>query len=445
MLLVSFAKPSNRLLWALWSCGSLAMAVMAIGFQMSNGDLNYYFRGVRSPGDPDSPLGEYPDVGTWPLHLIAQLTGGNQTAFRIVFMLGCIALSAAFLQALIRHGGRSGSQRGAAMWVVFWICSGPITITRLDILPGLLVALAFGLVATRPRMASALLALATAMKLWPGVLGAALVGHWKDRSTWSRIAAFFTALVALCTLTVLFGGTDRLLSPLSYQGSRGLQIESVLATPFVIAAWFDPRWSFAYTDSKSFEVSGPGVESGIFASTLLTAAVLLFAVGAALVALFRAPQGPQRWTPSLAVCIICGIMVSNKVFSPQYLLWLAPLIAISLQKPSTSRELRAIGYVLPVMALLTFLVYPVFYDWLIIGDPQLIPVSLLTLRNLGLLAVTGLAFAWWRREVEGGRVGTLPESQLSERSRRGRVKNKPRIPTAHTAMTAHHAIRKSAH
>ena len=121
------------------------------------------------------------------------------------------------------------------------------------------------------------------MKLWPGVLAAGLVGRFNKSATWQRLLAFFCTIVAVCTVTIAASGTERLISPLSYQGVRGLQLESIPATFLLLQAHRTPgRWHLGYAPSKSFEISGPGVDTAMTWSSIATIAMLVFAVGWAL-------------------------------------------------------------------------------------------------------------------------------------------------------------------
>lgn len=389
----------------------------------STGDIHYYFRGVAGlePGAMD----EYPEVGTWPARLvdiIATRLPGEDTG--ALFIDGFIALnllaSAAFTVCLWRID-RHRRARAAWFWILFAAVSGPILLTRLDMFPGVLVAgfavLLFSRSAPGRALSPALLAAATMMKLWPGILGAALVGGLRRVGTWARVAWFFGTLAALCVLVVVLGGTERLLSPVTYQGDRGLQVESILATPLMLAnavrGGADTPWAIGFADSKSYEITGPGVEAMLTAGTVLMVLTVVLALGWALVRLVR-----DDWTPvralSFGMLLIMLVIVTNKVFSPQYMVWIAPVAAVAMVV-CRQRAVTVIAVQVLVTAALTTWVYPVVYDpYLISNPPDTGAALVLVLRNVSVIVLT-VSCAWWAFSPRGARTWGLDPGQPQAR------------------------------
>lgn len=380
---------SVRAVWLSWAIVQVFwVSVIAIS-RTPTEDIGYYFRGLHPELDPHAQLdstpslSEYPDAGVWPLRLIDLVTPTNNTAFVIGFVATIVALSAAFLSFLIYLGRRSsatGSLDAPTYWIFFSAAAGPILLTRLDLFPGLLVALTVAFLFTRPRVASALLGLATMSKLWPGVLAAALVGKWNNRSTWTRLVWFALSLVVTAGITIATSGFERLTSPLSYQGDRGLQVESIAATPLALANSFNKDgWVIEYAASKSYEIFGPGVSAGIVVSNVLMLATLALALG---VACGRFVRG--GWTPDKAatffLLLVVLLIVSNKVFSPQYLTWFGPLLAVVLAVMPT-HGLGKIPRVAIIIAAMTTLLYPFLYSQLVFG-PNPVVALILAARNV---------------------------------------------------------------
>ena len=399
--------------WAAWGLIHAAIALLALRGKTSE-DVTYYYKGLHPwqyphrdiffKGGP-AALQEYPDAGTWPLRIVDVLTPDNPAFFRVGFVVAMAAVSGLFTFLLMKlvekHSGEAtasstetataaSTQRGnwpITFWLLFTCAAYPVILTRLDLVPGVLVALVALWCATRPRVTAFLLGLATMSKLWPGVLAATLVGHWKKRSTWVRLIWFVASLVVLSLVTIVLSGPSRLLSPLSYQDVRGLQIESLAATPFILAAaWRPATWHIEYAASKSYEISGPGVEIGITIANILTVVALAVAVGCAAWRFFKGGWS-AAYVARLSALLIMLLIVGNKVLSPQYLIWLAPLVAVLLAVEHT-RVTRSVSVILLVTTFLTLLVYPATYTQLTEG-PTVLPAIILGARNVAMLALAG--------------------------------------------------------
>ncbi|WP_156980175.1 glycosyltransferase 87 family protein [Corynebacterium terpenotabidum] len=379
-----------------WVLAHLIPVVWINRYGTSTGDVHYYFVGVNH-FFPDT-MTEYPVIGALPAHLVNLLPGGED-AYINWFIALCVATSAVFTAWLV-YMDSSPSHRAAWFWIMFIGLSGPIVLTRLDLFPSLTVAafaaLLFARTRAARRAAAIVLAVATMMKLWPGVLGAALVGGFRRRSTWARIGWFFGSLVVICLLIAAVSGVDALTTPLNYQSDRGLQIESLAATPVMLAASFaavgDTRWSISYAASKSFEIIGPGAGIMTTVATVATAAMVLFALGWAVTRLIRDDWSPMQ-ALSFSLTMVALIIATNKVFSPQYITWLAPSVAVALLV-SRRRIVAVLAVEVLVTALLTTFVYPVYYDWLMVVPTATQAVVILALRNVGILVIAGTAL-WW--------------------------------------------------
>lgn len=384
------------------------------------GDVRYYLAGVY--GDNPRDMTEYPQVGTWPSILLAWITGDDYEAYAIGFTAMVLLADGAFLALLLRHHrSNPGAYSAGWFWVFFGTAAGHVFAWRLDLYPALLVAGAGALLATRPRLASALLAWATATKLWPGVLAAGLVGRANSRDTWQRLAAFFGSLLALCLGVAAMTSVDRVLSPLTYQGERGLQIESLAATWFVYQAHRHPNvWTMGYAASKSYEISGPGVDTALAISTIATGAALVWIVGVAFVHFLRGFWSPHS-TVVFFIAAILLLIATNKVFSPQYIVWLGPILAVALRSPvpkspggqrQRAADITGVRTIMAVLAVgtaaLGTVIYPYGYDyiWFYVGeDPN--PVYALVLRNQLILVMAVLALYWHRLEYRAARAAHM--------------------------------------
>ncbi|TYR16308.1 hypothetical protein [Corynebacterium urealyticum] len=416
--------------WIGWLLANIFQLSLVVTYRWGTEDLSYYRNGsllsgpfgehIVGIGGSPTPLSEYPDVGVWPILAVKAIADvvapGSEKAFYLIFALACCLLGALFTGYLLRLG----RFLGAWTWVGVSFAIGPILLTRLDLIPGLAVGVGVAVVVSHPRVAGALLAFATASKLWPGVLAVALVDRWNARGTWQRLGFFALTLAVLVGITIATQGFERVISPLTYQDVRGLQVESVAATPFTFLSAFDARWEINLSSSKSYEVTGPGVELAMHAATAVMALTLLLGVYIALRHFFRGGWNTER-ALAAATMLVALLLLGNKVFSPQYVLWLAPLICLAMPARIEQRGVRSegarwrdvlldtskgaplvLGVLTVIIAGLSFLVFPISYGWLVSSGPAGIPASILVVRNLLCILVAVIAVRWWLRVSRPG-------------------------------------------
>lgn len=363
----------------------------------ARGDVAYYFRKLSRMAEVglDDTMVEYPTPVVWLLEVPRLLGGRDHTAYLVAFMALMLLLDAVLTSWLWRRGRSSGSIAAALYWTVFVFLVGPLAYLRFDLVPAVLAAGALLLLARAPAVAGGLVAAGAAIKLWPALLVAGLLGSRERRpAMWWGFAATGAGLVAA---SVLAAGWPRLFSPLGWQGERGLQIESVWATPTMVNLLAHPgRYVIAMSPYQAYEIFGPGVSAML---VLATAATVLggLAIIALLVRAWRSPGYDLRTAAAVMTAVVAIMIVTNKTFSPQYLVWLGgPLAVLALARGSEAwwpreRLLLALGLVL---AALTHLVFPLFYSWLTDAGPGLgrtLLTAVLALRNVGMLAFTLLA------------------------------------------------------
>jgi hypothetical protein len=241
-----------------------------------------------------------------------------------------VAVDAAFAWCLWRAGG-SRMTRGMIVWLLAGPVLGPLVVTRLDSLAGELAALALlALSASRPAGAGTLIALGCGIKLFPAVGLPALLlpGDWRQRLV--AIGGIAVTGIVLVAATVAAGGLERLWSPLAFQAQRGLQVEAFAALPFLWARHFSPgNWESRLGACRCYELHGPGVEQAL---QLASAGLLIGLVGLAVlyVRAFKAPATARTaaLAARLSVLALIVFIATNKVFSPQYMIWLAAPLAV---------------------------------------------------------------------------------------------------------------------
>ncbi|MFK4808385.1 hypothetical protein ACI3KX_21165 [Microbacterium sp. ZW CA_36] len=325
----------------------------------------------------------YPPPALLPILLVGAFSG--LVDYTLGWGLLVTALDAAAFAVLLGNARSRGRLVAAWFWLAAILALGGVGMFRLDAVT-VPLAVAGGLwLVGRPWLGSALLAVATWIKVWPAALLASAVIAVRRRSAVVGGVAIVSAVVVIAAL--LAGGGGHLLGFVGDQTSRGLQIEAPVSTVYMMlaAAGVPGATIFYDRDLITFQVTGPGVDPVIAVMTpVLIAGMLAIAAvgalkawrGASFVALF----------PPLAAALVLGFIVLNKVGSPQYMTWLvAPVVAgLVLQV----RRWRRPAVLTLVILALTQLIFPVWYDAILTLMPA--AVALLVVRNVLLVGL----FAW---------------------------------------------------
>lgn len=307
--------------------------------------------------------------------------------YQLAWFVLFAGLNALGTAALLRRGTPS-SFTAAYWWLTATALLGPVAVGRIDGLTAPLVITGLLVVAARPFVASLLLSAATWMKVWPAAVVLAALVVVRDGRL--RIVAAGLALTAsIAAAVAAFGDVRNLTGFLSAQGARGMQLEAPLSTPGVWQAITGSSGAYFFEDEVINTMEVRGALSGVVGdlmTPLLVLTVLLVAAVLA-VALHRGAAATSLLaTGSLA--LVATLVVFNKVGSPQFMLWIAAVIAAGLVLDG------AAGWRYPALAMLataalTTLVYPVFYDALRYELNPAVAV-LLTLRNLLVVSI----FVW---------------------------------------------------
>jgi len=382
-------------LWVLTRCWMLHQ--WAADYSYIQNDVKYYFGQLGQAGGYPVTLREYPLPVVWLLDVLRAPVDGSTELYVVVFALLMAVLDAAFAVWL----WQGHSKVAALFWMAFGFCLGPLIWFRYDLLAGVVVGVAVFLLARRPSLSGALIALGAGIKLWPALLIAAAAGT--DAASRRRLLGFGGAGLGLALASLWSGGLVRLVSPLTWQSGRGLQIESVWATPLMWLRGFgvNPPWLVEMSAYNAFEVFGP------WAGNLQRLSDLSMVVGvgfAALVGLACLTQRPlaAHHRAMACVAIVLVMLTCNKTLSPQYLSWLGAVVAAWLGLSPRGQRARASFFALASLALATATqyVYPIAYGGLI-GNPGAEPVvtAVLVARNLALAGLTLLACGWTLQEL----------------------------------------------
>jgi hypothetical protein len=372
----------------------------------SQGDVELYMRYAAALAGGSTPYTdvqlEYPPLAMVPMlvpWLVASLFGPvaldqYKWSFAgwealLVLALGFVLLRIGRLGALSTGTLDLGLAVGARLSIL--VAGAALAIAwRFDLFPALLLAAAvWATLANRPIAAGIALGLGVLAKLYPIAAGPALALAWFVPRDDGRLVRFGVATALTIALGIapflVVAGTDSL-TFLAYQSLRGLQIESIGGGLVVLVGLVQGIPLPTDAPYKAIEVMGPAARPWLLALPIATI------VGFALLAWVGWRRGRDEvrlggvvapaTIVSMATAAVLLVLVTNKVFSIQYVVWLVPFAALL---PGRQFWLAA------AIVALTIPIHPVLYEQLI--EQEALPVLLLNLRNALVIALTAVVFA----------------------------------------------------
>lgn len=360
------------------------------------GDVSLYLEKARAVASGFLPYRdvafEYPPAALIPMvvpYLAGFASDVGLDAYKVLFA-GWEALLLLGLGVVVgRIGARLGDERGTALRLIVVTIGAVLAVTwRYDLFPALLTAIAvWAALDRRPALVGFALGLGVLAKLYPIALLPALALPWLmpfDFGRLVRLGATFglTILVGLLPFVALAG--DDAFAFLGYQVGRGLQIESIGGGIAVLAGLLGgdaPRLSFGYS-----AVQVEGTLAHALLGMLPIATVIGFGVLAWLgwhrVRDEQAEGGPDGdevrtgTVVTLAFASLLVLLVTSKVYSIQYVVWIVPFVAL----------LRGWRFGLgAAVVALTMPIHPVLYSGLV--DQQPLAILVLNLRNALLVSL----------------------------------------------------------
>jgi uncharacterized membrane protein len=208
-------------------------------------------------------------------------------------------------------------RREAAFYVALApVLAGSLILSRFDLWPALLtVAALAALLRERHRLGWGLLGAAVAAKLWPFVI-VPLALVWSYRAGRLSAALVGLAVAVACFVPFALLAPHGLWDSLSGQASRPLQIESLGASVFT--AFGHPK---VISSHGSQNVAGHDGVAALFSLLQIATLVALW------IAFARGQSAGDRLLRYSAAAV-CAFIAFGKVLSPQYLLWLIPLVPL---------------------------------------------------------------------------------------------------------------------
>ena len=360
---------------ALLVLGGTTALVPAFGLGPEAGDLHvfagYGARIVEGAVPYRDVALEYPP-GALAAIVPPAIGSPSEHTYAVRFEWGMLALFATTIVLLARR------PRAAFLVALLPLLLGPLALQRFDALPALLTLVALFLaLRRRSAWAGAALGIGTAVKLYPVLLLPLLV-IGAGRKAGARAVAAFAAACVASFLPFLVLSPHGVVESFRDQLGRHLQIETPLASLALLAHSFGVLNVGLVSERHSF---GLGGTSG----TLLAALTSLAFLGALALIWLNAPRLVRSdqglvlaWAATLCTAVVLG-----RVLSPQYLIWLVPLVPLVSWRAT---------WLLVASLVLTNIWYPVHYLDVAVHAARG-GIELLVVRNIVLVALLGTLLA----------------------------------------------------
>jgi hypothetical protein len=378
------------------------------------GDVSLYFEKARELANGHVPYRDYrfhyppgaivpmavPFLGSFlgPIDLAAYkvLFAGWQAALMIVLGIVLARISERIALDEVRLvGGDAGRTiadrvRGVGWRVAVLSVGAVLALTwRYDLFPAVLAVIAvWAAIEGRPAWAGVALGVGVLAKLYPVAILPALAVVWLIPFDFRRLvrlgAGFGLAIVAGLLPFVALAGR-RAFDFFEYQVGHGIQIESIGGGIAVLAGLITGVPAGTSFENARVQVEGPIATAWLAivpALTIVGFAALGWVGWRRIRAEARSDTGGIRASTvvSLAGASVLMVLVTSKVYSIQYIVWLLPFMAL----------LRGrVFWLAAAIAALTMPIHPLLYSELI--KQEALPVLLINLRN-GLVVVLMLWF-----------------------------------------------------
>ena len=326
---------------------------------------------------------EYPPLAALPLWA-AGVFGRDPAALERTFgvLMALCLVAGQQLAARLAGGGREGLTV-AWLLVLTPVLVGASVRTHFDPLP-VALALAGLLLLARERLdlGFVLLGLGTMTKLFPGLLAVIALVWLAGRGEWRaalRGGAIFAAVVVVVSLPLAGAGYA---DSFEFHLDRPVQIESTTASVLFALGGSDVTG----TNVRPDRFKSNGLDGGHADSVEAIFAVALVLVLAAIALLAARRAASARHLVLCGFAALLAFVTLGKVFSPQYVIWLAPFAALAWVWGK-----RAVALLVAAAIVLTQVEFPSRYFDLINVETGV--VVIVAARNALLLVALGVLVA----------------------------------------------------
>jgi hypothetical protein len=328
---------TNRMVWiwvGVWLV-TRAFIVIDVGFwdhvsRLRLEDVNDYDTWshylTTAHAIPNDETWQYPPGAAF-LMLLPRLGPGTYGESFVALML-LVDLIGLGLLALL--GRQSSNYTGVWVWLLGMPLLGSLPVLRFDLVPAVIAIAALLVIHRRPGLFGALAGLGAAIKVWPAVL---LFGEWNRRRLIRAVVAA-TAVVALVFMVSAIA-FDNSSSFLSEQSDRGLQEEAVASAPWQVRELVtghppDREIRFGAWEITSQPASTIADVLKWLSIAALGAAAVWWLCRARAIRSGRTDLTRSAVSIDFVFTVVLLLIVTSRVLSPQYMIWLLGLVAVVL-------------------------------------------------------------------------------------------------------------------
>lgn len=289
----------------------------------------------------NDPMWQYPPLAAV-VFLVGYLIAGNTVGFVFLALLSDLAIYI----LLVKRGHESRNLNPAFIWMITPLVMGPIILGRFDVFVTLTAVVAL-LSVGQVRKFGIAIAVGALLKVWPLLLLLA-----SPKGSGLKALAWFTATFAAGSLLLSLWWKESF-SFVGGQRSRGLQIESVGALPYQLWNAGPGNVSSAF-QFGAIEVVASGTSIVSLVITLLGIALLgtLF--------YWRIFGKVASASPAdIALLAVLVSIVTSRVLSPQYMVWVFGLLAVCAFAPQ--KDFTKLSLLIFISAGIGQLIYPWWY------------------------------------------------------------------------------------
>jgi uncharacterized membrane protein len=361
-------------------------------FYSGGPDVIGYYKYATEMGNGQVPYRdfsvEYPP-GALVAFYLPSLVSDNTTEYGTAFTFEMLLFDLIGLLILLGIGKKAGISLWSCLigYTLAMVAIGSIMVQRFDMVPAVItLGAVFAFSRGNYKIAWAILAIGTMTKFFPALLAPLfLIYQWRRgglRSVIPSVAAF-AAVTLLIAVPLLALNSQGFISSFTIQSQRPLQLESTYSSLLLLGNSLGIVSAQPIQGGISFDIASPlagplARYSFVFMGLGLLAVYGLYYRNCR--KLVPPPDGAPPNAPELAdllnysFAVLVVLLVTSKVFSPQFMVWLFPLF------PLVSGRFRtAIWVTFLAASCLTWYIYPLHYYDLI--DTQQSAVDALILRN----------------------------------------------------------------